>query len=196
MSDNQTNKSAGQPVEEDILLDHAYDGIQEYDNPMPRWWVWMFWGSFWFSLAYIFHFWIGNGTSLEERYAAEMEVVNAERAKAALEQQVSEQSLSQVMADAASLAGGKEVFISKCAACHKEDGGGLIGPNLTDNYWIHGKGALMDIYVVIDEGIAAKGMPAWGRQLSPTELRQVVAYVGTMRGSNVEGKAPEGEPVE
>lgn len=196
MSDDQTNEAKTPPVEEDILLDHAYDGIQEYDNPMPRWWVWIFWGSFWFSLAYVFHFWVGNGTSREESYKAEMEVVNAERAKAAMEQKVSEESLAQVMADASSIAGGKEVFVSKCAACHKEDGGGLIGPNLTDNHWIHGKGALMDIYVVIDQGVAAKGMPSWGRQLSPTELRQVVAYVGTLRGSNVAGKAPEGELVD
>lgn len=180
---------------EDRLLDHRYDGIQEYDNPMPRWWVWIFWGSFWFSCAYIFHYWLGNGTSTHEAYAQEMDVVLAQRAKEALGQKVSEESLMQLGQSSESIQAGGEVFVAKCVACHLEKGQGSIGPNLTDKYWIHGKGELMDIYSTVSEGVADKGMPAWGRQLSPAELRHVVAYVGTLRNTNVEGKAPEGEPV-
>ncbi len=181
---------------EDPLMDHAYDGIQEFDNPMPRWWVRIFWGTFFFSLAYLFHYWFGNGESIAESYDQEMEVVNAARAKEAMEQAVSEETLAQVLDDAASLSVGANVFTDKCVTCHLEKGQGSIGPNLTDNHWIHGKGQLMDIYNVVSEGIPAKGMPAWSRQLTPTELRQVVAYVGTLRGTNIEGKPPEGEPIE
>ncbi len=180
----------------DELLDHAYDGIQEFDNPMPRWWVRIFWGTFIFSFAYIFHYWFGNGVSVADDYAQEMEVVNAERAKEAMAQKVSEEVLSKLMADSTSVAAGSAVFAGKCVACHLEKGQGSIGPNLTDKYWIHGKGALMDIFGTVSEGIPAKGMPAWSRQLTPEELRQVVAYVGTLRGTNVEGKPPEGDPIE
>lgn len=181
--------------EEDQLLDHVYDGIQEYDNPMPRWWVLIYWGTFWFSLVYIFHYWIGNGETVQEKYVQEMDVVNAERAKEALSQTVSEESLAQVKADPASLAQGAQVFASRCAACHLEKGQGSIGPNLTDDSWIHGQGSMMDIYHVVSEGVLEKGMPAWNRQLTPAELRQVVAFAATLVGTNVPGKAPEGQKV-
>ncbi len=177
------------------LLDHTYDGIQEYDNPMPRWWVWSYWASFWYALAYLFHYWIGNGVSIADDYDAEMAVVNAARAKAALSQEVSAESLKKLLADSASVAKGSEVFAGRCVACHLEKGQGSIGPNLTDSHWINGKGSLMDLYKVIGEGVPAKGMPAWSRQLTPAELRQVVAFVGTLRGTNVEGKAPQGDSV-
>lgn len=178
---------------EDQLLGHVYDGIEEYDNPMPRWWVWMFVGSFWFSCAYLFHYWIGNGKSVNELFEEEMALVHEEAAKQALEQAVSEEVLQQFLADAASLAGGAEVYALRCSPCHAEKGEGSIGPNLTDDYWLHGKGELMDIYQVVAQGVLEKGMPAWDRQLTPAELRQVVAYVGSIRNTHVEGKAPEGE---
>ena len=181
---------------EDHLLDHAYDGIQEYDNPMPRWWVWIFWGTFLYSLGYIFHYWVGNGQSVADNYEAEMDIVRAARAKEAMAQSVSEDVLQQVMSDASSVSAGADVFSQKCVTCHLEKGQGSIGPNLTDEYWIHGQGGLMDIFNTVSEGVPAKGMPAWSRQLSPVELRQVVAFVGTLRGTKVDGKPPEGEPVE
>lgn len=192
---NDMSKEVTNP-EEDRLLEHQYDGIQEYDNPMPRWWVWMFWGTFWFSLAYLFHYWVGNGVSVAESYEEEVQSVNAERAEEALKQTVSEESLTQLMADSATVDAGAAVFQSKCVACHLDKGQGQIGPNLTDSHWILGKGTMMDIYNVVSEGSLVKGMPAWNRQLKPEELRAVVAFVGSIRGTNVEGKAPEGEPVQ
>lgn len=180
---------------EDELLDHAYDGIQEFDNPMPRWWTRLFWGTLLFSLGYLFHYWIGNGESDADGYAAEMKVVAAERAQEALAQRVSEATLLSVMNDPASVSAGGQVFTGKCVACHLEKGQGSIGPNLTDRSWIHGQGQLMDIFQVVSDGVLAKGMPAWSRQLSPAELRQVVAYVGTLRGTLVPGKAAEGTPI-
>lgn len=177
------------------LMDHEYDGIQEFDNPMPRWWIWSYWASFWFAVAYLFHFWVGNGVSVADDYEAEMAQVNAARAKEALSQEVSAESLEQMLVDAASVSAGSAVFAARCVACHLEKGQGSIGANLTDPNWIHGKGELMDIFHTVSEGVAEKGMPAWSRQLTPAELRQVVAFVGSLRGTNVQGKAPEGEVV-
>lgn len=181
---------------EDQLLEHQYDGIQEYDNPMPGWWVWMFWGSFIFSCGYIFHYWIGNGESEIHTYEGEMVIARELAAKQAMEQSVSEESLAQVLADEGSLKAGNEVFQARCAACHLDQGQGLIGANLTDRHWIHGKGELMDIYKTVSDGVLEKGMPAWSRQLTPVELRQVVAFTGSLRGKNVPGKAAEGQLVE
>jgi len=194
MSENETDRPDSSETEVKVL-EHSYDGIQEFDNPMPRWWVRIFWGSFVFSLGYMFHYWAGNGLSVEEDFKAEMAVVNAARAKEALSQKVSEESLDKLLSDASSIEAGGAVFAARCAACHLEKGQGSIGPNLTDANWIHGKGTLMDIYKTVSDGVPAKGMPEWSRQLTPSELRQVVAFVGTLRGTNVEGKAPEGEAV-
>lgn len=177
--------------QEDSLLDHEYDGIQEFDNPMPRWWVWIFWGSLWFSLAYLFHYWIGNGESVAAVYEQDVQAAAALVAKEAMSQAVTEETLTPLLADSGTTGAGQAIFASKCAPCHLE-GQGSIGPNLTDDSWIHGGGKLMDIYGVVSEGVAEKGMPAWSRQLSPAELRQVVAFVGTLRGKNMPGKAPEG----
>jgi cytochrome c oxidase cbb3-type subunit III len=86
--------------------------------------------------------------------------------------------------------------VARCAQCHAEDGRGNIGPNLTDHYWIHGQGKLLDIYEVVHDGVPAKGMPAWSRQLSPAELAKVTAFVGSIRGKNLPGKGPEGAKVD
>ena len=127
--------------------------------------------------------------------AAGMTVVREREAKAALAEEVSGSSRGKVMADQASLAAGAAVFGARCASCHQERAQGLIGPNLTDDAWIHGKGTLVDIYGTVNAGVLDKGMPAWGRQLSPSELRTVVAFVGTLRGTHVPGKAAEGTPI-
>lgn len=184
-----------QSIEKDLLLDHAYDGILEYDNPMPSWWVWIFWGTFWFSGAYLFHYWVGNGESDLAEYAAEQAAANKHAAEEAMKQTVSEESLGVLLVDASSVEAGKSVFLARCAACHTEAGTGSIGPNLTDNAWIHGKGTLLDIFTTVATGVPEKGMPAWDRQLTPLELRQVVSFVGTLRGTNLPGKAPEGTPL-
>lgn len=178
------------------FTDHEYDGIREYDNPMPGWWKILFWLTFVFSLGYLFHYWIGNGVGDVASYEDEMADVRAASAKQAMAQAVSEQSLELVLADASSVAKGSEVFATRCAPCHSARGEGLIGPNLTDDSWVHGRGKLLDIYDTVAHGVLDKGMPAWDRQLTPGELRQVVAFVGTLRGTKVPGKPPEGTPVQ
>lgn len=178
------------------VMDHEYDGIREYDNPLPRWWVWMWAGSFFFSVGYFFHYHVShNGTSVEKDYSAEMAEAREAQAKQSLAEPVNEESLGKLMQNPALMADAKALFGLRCAPCHGANAQGLIGPNLTDNSWLHGAGKLTDIYGVVDGGVAAKGMPAWGRQLSPIELRKVVAFVGTLRGSNVPGKPAEGTAV-
>lgn len=184
------------PYDEDKLMDHEYDGIREYDNPMPGWWKALFLGSVLFSFGYVFWYHIsGHGLSVAEEYAADVAAANAVAAAQAMKEKVSEASLEKLMADAQMTQSGAQLFDQKCKQCHAEQGQGNIGPNLTDDYWIHGKGSLMDIYQTVSEGVLVKGMPAWNKQLSPKELKQVVAFVGTLRGKNVPGKAPEGQPV-
>ncbi len=195
MSRDSENSVPGGVTDE--LLDHEYDGIREYDNPLPKWWVWMFWGSFWFALLYFFHFHIGaKGTSVAQAYVDELKEAREAEAKMAMGDAVSEEGLAKLMANKPMMEDTKAIFKARCEQCHADKGQGLIGPNLTDDHWIHGGGKLMDIYKTVDEGVAAKGMPAWGRQLTPIELRKVVAYVGSIRGTNVPGKAPEGEKVD
>ena len=178
---------------QDQLLDHEYDGIREYDNPLPRWWVWMFAGSFWFSVAYFFHYHVsGNGQSVAAAYEADVAEAREREAKSSLAQPVSEESLGKLMADADLMKDTKALFTQRCAVCHGDQAQGLIGPNLTDDSWLHGNGTLTDIFAVINEGVLAKGMPAWGKQLSPIEVRKLAAFVGTQRGKAVPGKAPEG----
>lgn len=177
----------------DQLLDHEYDGIREYDNPLPRWWVWIFAGSFWFSVAYFFHYHLShNGESVAAGYEADMLEARELQAKATLAEPVSEESLGKLLADAAQMKDAKALFGVRCAPCHGANAEGLIGPNLTDSAWLHGQGTLTDIFGVIDQGVLAKGMPAWGKQLSPIEVRKLAAYVGTQRGKSIPGKAAEG----
>ena len=185
------------PADSASVLDHEYDGIREYDNPLPRWWVSIFWGSTLFAIGYFFHYHVShNGVSVEGEYQAEMQVARAEEAKRALAETVSEGSLLKLAADNASMGEAKALFGQRCAPCHGAEAQGVIGPNLTDAFWIHGKGTPMDVYGVVNEGVAAKGMPAWGKQLQPAELRKVAAFVTTLRNSNVPGKAAEGTRVE
>jgi len=192
--DSETRASNAEP--EAALLDHEYDGIREYDNPLPRWWVWMWFGSFVFAIGYFFHYHVShNGTSVADGYEQDMAEAREAEAKQSLAEPVSEESLGKLMANPALMVDAKAMFGLRCSPCHGANAQGIIGPNLTDNSWIHGKGTLSDIYGVVEGGVAAKGMPAWGRTLTPIELRKVVAFVGTLRGTNVAGKPPEGTPL-
>jgi cytochrome c oxidase cbb3-type subunit 3 len=175
------------------LLDHEYDGIREYDNPLPGWWKKLFLGSFFFAIGYGFHYHLsGNGISVAGAYESEMAQVREEQARRALGETVNEEGLGKLMLDAKLMADAKAVFALRCTPCHGERAQGVIGPNLTDGYWLHGHGTLMDIYQDVSEGFPAKGMPAWKMQLSSVQVRALAAYIGTLRGANLPGKAPEG----
>jgi cytochrome c oxidase cbb3-type subunit 3 len=193
ITDTSTRSSPSVPGAH--LLEHEYDGIREYDNPLPGWWVWMFWGSFFFSIGYIVHYHLtGNGKSVAATYENDVRLAREERAKESLKEAPTEAVLGRLMADKDLMSDAKVTFAERCAVCHAAAGQGMIGPNLTDDSCIHGDGSLMATYEVVSNGVPQKGMPAWALQLRPIEIRKLVAYVGSLRGANVQGKAAEGAP--
>jgi cytochrome c oxidase cbb3-type subunit III len=186
------------PTNDDIqdkLLDHTYDGIQEYDNPMPRWWLLTFAGTIIFSVIYVFNIGpVGNGKGRIADYEADMAAYAAAH-PAPTGGDMSGDQLLAVVKDEKAVASGKETYTAYCASCHAPDGGGLIGPNLADAYWIHG-GDITDIYKTVANGVLDKGMPPWGKTLKPDQLSAVVAYVSTLQGTTpASPKAPQGNPV-
>ncbi len=177
----------------DRLLDHEYDGITEYDNPMPRWWLLTFAGTVIFSITYVFNVGpIGSGAGRIAEYEAEVAA-----AKARMPETPTTVDPAQLLAmskDEEVVEEGEEVYESYCASCHGPDGGGLIGPNLTDNAWIHG-GAPDAVYRTIAEGVLAKGMPPWEKSLKPEQMTAVAAYVLSLAGTSpANPKGPEGDP--
>lgn len=177
----------------DRLLDHEYDGITEYDNPMPRWWLLTFAGTVIFSVIYALNIGpVGSGAGRIAQYEAEVAA-----AKALLPETPTTVDPAQLLAlskDEEVVEEGQEVYAAYCASCHGPDGGGLIGPNLADNAWLHG-GAPDQVYTTIRAGVLAKGMPAWEKLLSAEQLTNVSAYVVSLAGTTpTNPKAPEGEP--
>lgn len=184
-------------TDQDYLLDHSYDGIQEYDNPLPRWWLAIFWLTIIFTPLYILYFHFGGGLLATEKYDQEMIAFYDRQAEQLLALgDISEGTLVDLTADTSMMNGGKKIFQTKCATCHGMFGEGGIGPNLADDYWLHGA-QLMDIYRTVREGVPDKGMLAWERQLRPAEMLAVSAHVGGLLGSAPpNGKAPQGDQVE
>jgi cytochrome c oxidase cbb3-type subunit 3 len=181
--------------EEDIMLDHNYDGIRELDNHLPPWWKYLFYVSIVFAVVYLFVYHVIDTLPLqEEEY--QMELAQAEEARQA--RQVAnvvdfDESSVEFTDDAVALANGLQVYTNNCVQCHKENGEGGIGPNLTDDYWLHG-GSMQDIFKTIKYGVPEKGMIAWEALLSPTQMRDVASYIMTMYGTDPpNAKAPQGE---
>lgn len=175
----------------DRIIEHSYDGIQEYDNPMPRWWVYTFWGTIVFAVLYALN--VGgigtNGGRIAE-YEKDMAAFRA--AHPAPTGPANPEVLLALTKDTHEVSEGKKVFLKNCVACHGPDGGGLIGPNLTDDAWLHG-GKIEQINATVTNGVLAKGMPPWGKMLSRKEVDEVTAYVWTLHGSTpAKPKAPEG----
>ena len=179
----------------DRILEHEYDGIQEYDNPMPRWWLLTFAGTIIFSVIYVLNIGpVGNGKGRVADYEADMKAF-AVAHPAPTGGELSNTQLLALTKDHEAVEHGKETYTTYCAACHRADGGGMIGPNLTDAYWLHG-GTLSDIYRTVVNGVLDKGMPPWGKTLKPEQLASVVAYVSTLQGTNPPTpKAPQGTPL-
>jgi cytochrome c oxidase cbb3-type subunit 3 len=185
-------------MSEPKLTDHAYDGIQEYDNPLPFWWTGVFIATVGWAIGYFAWFHGGGpGKSPQQEYAIAQADWQAKRdaADKAAAASVNEEMLAGLAADPAAVERGKGIFTTRCVACHADDGRGLVGPNLTDEMQIHGA-SRMDIYRTVYDGVLDKGMVAWGPQLTLDELTSVVAFVTTLRGTNRPGgKPPEGQPV-
>ncbi|MFO0073619.1 MAG: cbb3-type cytochrome c oxidase N-terminal domain-containing protein [Gemmatimonas sp.] len=180
---------------QDKLLNHTYDGIQEYDNPMPRWWLLTFAATIVFSVIYLFNIGpVGSGKGRIADYEADM-AAYAKAHPAPTGGDMSSDQLLALVKDEEAMEEGKEAYTAYCASCHAPDGGGLIGPNLADAYWLHG-GTIADIYKTVTIGVLEKGMPPWGKTLKPEQLSAVVAYVSTLQGTTpANPKAPQGNAV-
>jgi len=175
----------------DRMLEHEYDGIKEYDNPMPRWWLLTFAGTVIFSVIYLFNVGpVGNGKGRVADYEDDMKAFAA--AHPAPTGGPSVDQLLALVGNKEEVDEGKEIYVKNCVACHRADGGGMIGPNLTDDYWIHGA-SLDSVYTVVSNGVLEKGMPPWAKVLAPKDVERVVAYIATLRGTNpADPKAPQG----
>lgn len=189
------------PMEEekDLLMDHEYDGIMELDNKLPPWWLYMFYFTIVFGVFYVGYYHFSDGLSQEEEYLAEMALAEEQKAVflASAANNVDE-SNAEVLTDATALANGKERFETLCVACHGATGGSTqtppgVGPNLTDEYWLHG-GGVKNIFKTIKYGVPAKGMISWEAQLSPRQIQEVASYIISLEGSNPpNAKDPQGE---
>lgn len=182
--------------EEEIILDHNYDGIRELDNHLPPWWKALFWVTVIFSFVYMFGYHVFDLIpSQAEEYQAEMQQAEEARQARLASQpaaQIDESDLA-LVEDEEKLEKGGQIYLLNCAACHQEDGGGSIGPNLTDPYWIHG-GSLEDVYMTIKNGVPEKGMIAWKDMLSPEQMLNVASYVMNLQGTEpTNPKDPQGE---
>jgi cytochrome c oxidase cbb3-type subunit 3 len=182
--------------EKDELLNHNYDGIQEYNNPLPGWWLTIFLSTIIFSFIYWLHYEFGGGPTLNQelQMAQNVELEKQKLAKSLLPpSDNSNKSYAELIASA-DMKSGESVYTSRCASCHADQLQGLIGPNLTDNFWIHGKGDPDGIAEIVNVGVLEKGMPAWEAMLKPEEVVNVVAYVHSKIGSNPKNpKAPQGK---
>lgn len=182
--------------EENLLLDHNYDGIRELDHVLPRWWLGILYGTIVFAAWYAGYYLSGHGPTPQQELAVAMKQIEALQPKPA-PGGADTVALLAAFKDPTRIKHGAEVFAGKCVPCHGDKGQGVIGPNLTDDFWIHGKGTLVDIASVVTVGVGDKGMPPWGSILNQDELRDVVAFVHSIHGTNPPSpKEPQGEKQE
>ncbi len=187
-------KAAPIELEADIMLDHDYDGIKELDNALPPWWKYGFYITIVVAVFYMLKFEVWKtGQDQTQEYTTEMTEAKAQTDAflAAMKENVDEKTV--VMADAAGVTAGKELFAKSCMACHMSNGEGGVGPNLTDDYWIHG-GSINDVFKTIKYGYPDKGMQAWSSTYSPVQMQQIASYIKSLRGTNPpNAKAPQGD---
>ena len=181
--------------EDQLLLEHDYDGIKELDNNLPPWWVYLFYASIIFGVVYMVRYEVLGADNQEmelQKEIAQAKIDVAEYMKTAPD--MMDEKTVTLLTDPADLAVGKELYTTNCAACHRADGGGQIGPNLTDEEWILGGGVKNIFHTLVNGGRDGKGMIAWKGTLKPKEMQKVASYIVSLKGSNpADAKAPEGE---
>jgi cytochrome c oxidase cbb3-type subunit III len=181
--------------EQSMMMEHAYDGILEIDNPIPGWFMTLFYGSIVVAVTYIFAYHVvGDGQIMTTEYKEQM--AEGEAIKEAFMKKfansINENNVV-VLKEPKAIDEGKKLFTQNCVACHAADGGGGVGPNLTDEFWIHG-GNVKAIYHTISEGVAEKGMISWKKSLNPLQIQQLASYIFTLKGTKpAKPKEPQGE---
>lgn len=182
-------------MENNTLTDHAYDGIQEYDNPLPAWWTYLFIGTIIFSVGYVMWYHTGApGRDLATQY----EMASAENTRLQFgkigDLTGDETTLMKYAHKEEWLKVGAGVFKTNCISCHGREGEGNVGPNLTDEHFKYVRKP-EDVYKVISEGAGKGAMPAWGNRMHPNEVVLVASYIISLRGKNVPGKGPDGNQI-
>lgn len=181
--------------EKDLLIEHEYDGIQELDNPTPSWFMYLFYSTVVFAVAYllIYHV-IGVGQLQYDEYKTE--VAQAEIAKKEYLSKAAnlvDENTVKLVTDHAAIKSGEGIFKQNCAACHGDKAQGVVGPNLTDDFWLHG-GNIKSVFKTIKYGVSAKGMPTWEKQLSPGQISDVANYIKSLHDTNPpNAKEPQGD---
>ena len=192
---NAMTRSVPIEQEADVMLDHDYDGIHELDNKLPPWWVWGFYTTIVFAFVYLIHYHVSGSGSLQlEEYnnelrVAELEKENRMKADANF---VTESNVT-ASKDPMALSEGQGIYQKNCVACHGNAGQGGVGPNFTDDFWLHG-GGIKNVFHVITNGVPDKGMISWKSQLSAKQIQSVASFILTLHGTNPpDPKAPQGE---
>jgi cytochrome c oxidase cbb3-type subunit 3 len=194
---NSDKMNQQESTSETNLTGHSYDGIVEYDNPLPGWWKFLFW--FFILIAPIYYFYAHSdveGRSIEDQYNNHMASVFEIRFSEIGELKSDRETILEYMNEKPEwLAVGKVAYQTNCVSCHKADGSGEVGPNLTDDYWKNVR-SIEGIASVIENGAANGAMPAWKTRFShPNQIVLLSAYVASLRKNPVPGKAPEGEKI-
>jgi cytochrome c oxidase cbb3-type subunit 3 len=201
-TNDETKKNTGQEsgyeidtlTNDRLIADHEYDGIQELDNDLPPWWKWLFYITIAFAIIYLVRLWVFDADDLYQEREFQQEMADA--ASTMPVQPAAEDFKIELLTDPAGIARGKEHYDKICQVCHLLDGGGLVGPNFTDNYWIHGN-TIEEWFSVVTNGVLEKGMIAYKDQLSPTQRLEVLSYIATLHGTTpANPKAPEGQEME
>ncbi len=176
----------------DEILDHDYDGIQEYDNPLPRWWLYLLYGSILWAIGYLPYYHYGPGALPEEALETDMQAWYQLHPPVQLPDEAAMLAFAE---QDGVMERGAATYKIRCLSCHAADGGGLVGPNLTDEFSIHGQ-RLEQMIQVVYHGVPAKGMLSWKTQLSLEEIKEVTVYVHSLRGTTpAKPKAPQGDPI-
>jgi cytochrome c oxidase cbb3-type subunit III len=193
---NDKNKGLSES-DKAVLLDHDYDGIQELDHPLPKWWVMIFWLTSLFGLGYFYYYNLGSGPTLKDEWhkeAVELYKVN----KAYIEKltEFNSEKYGKISGSPDMVNYGAIVYDQNCLQCHADKGAGDIGPNLTDNYWLFADGKPETVYPFVVTGNPINGMPQWGGVLNEDDLYAVTAYILSLKGTvHANPKAPQGEEI-
>jgi cytochrome c oxidase cbb3-type subunit III len=187
-------KAASLEKEADVLLDHDYDGIKELDNALPPWWKWGFYFTVVVAVIYIFRFHVtGSGPTPLEEYDSEMKVAATKMDAFNKNSKEAFDEKTVTLADAKGIAEGKKIFAGTCFPCHGANAeGNAVGPNLTDEYWLHG-GSLGDVFKTVKNGVPDKGMQAWGKTFSPADIKNISSFILSLQGTKpANAKAAQG----